>query len=354
MKNIKNQSSINNQEIMNIAVLFGGVSPERNVSIEGGRAVIDALESKGHRVFPIDPALGKDALLTKEQIVSENRFISAEEMTMYDQKKIIECISLDIFDEIDIAFIVLHGINGEDGRIQALLELRGVAYTGSGVKSSALAIDKNSSKMLFTAAGLRTPEWVVLSEEDFENYDLFKKIRAEFGNQLVVKPNDQGSTIGITIIENGNLDDIHTAVLEAAKYCNIVLIEKFIEGQEITVGIIGEEALPLIEIIPEDGFYDYKHKYTKGKTQYICPAEIAEDIAEFMQGIAQTAYLALDCKGFARADFRLNEDGEPFIMEINTIPGFTSTSLVPMAAKEIGMDFPELCEKIIDLTLSKK
>lgn len=339
---------------MNIAVLFGGISPERNVSIEGGKAVIEALESKRHKVYPIDPALGKDALVDKNNIISENRFLSAEELSKYKTRKMIECMNLDIFDEIDIAFIVLHGINGEDGRIQALLDIRGVPYTGSGVKSSSLSIDKNSSKMIFSAAGLRTPEWVVLTNEDFEDYDLFEKIRSEFGNQLVVKPNDQGSTIGITIIEDGNLDDIHNAVIEAGKYSDLVLIERFIEGQEITVGIIGEEPLPLIEIIPEGGFYDYQHKYTKGKTQYICPADISEDIAEFMQGISQTAYLALDCKGFARADFRLDEDGEPFLMEINTIPGFTSTSLVPMAAKEIGLEFPELCEKIIDLTLSKK
>lgn len=339
---------------MNIAVLFGGVSPERNVSIEGGKAVIEALESKGHKVFPIDPALGKDGLVNKDQIVSENRFLTAEELSKFKTRKMIECLDMDIFDEIDIAFIVLHGINGEDGKIQSLLELRGVPYTGSGVKSSSLAIDKNSSKMIFSAAGVLTPEWVILTEKDYEDYDYFEKIRAEFGNQLVVKPNDQGSTIGISIIEDGNLDDIQKAVIEASKYSDLVLIERYIEGQEITIGIIGEEPLPLIEIIPESGFYDYKHKYTKGQTQYICPAEISEDITEFMQGIAQTAYLTLDCKGFARADFRLSEDGEPFLMEINTIPGFTSTSLVPMAAKEIGLEFPELCEKIIDLTLSKK
>lgn len=339
---------------MNIAVLFGGISPERNVSIDGGKAVIEALESKGHKVFPIDPAMGKEALRTKDQIISENKFISSEEMEQYNTRKMIECADLEIFNEIDIAFIVLHGKNGEDGKIQALLELRGVPYTGSGVKASSLAIDKNSSKMIFTAAGILTPEWVIVPKEDRNNYDYFEKIRSEFGNQLVVKPNDQGSTIGINIIMDGNLDDIHNAVLEAGKYSDIVLIERYIEGQEITIGIIGEEPLPLIEIIPEGGFYDYKHKYTKGKTQYICPAEISEDIAEFMQGIAQTAYLALDCKGFARADFRLNEDGEPYLMEINTIPGFTSTSLVPMAAKEIGLDFQELCEKIIELTLTKK
>ena len=339
---------------MNIAVLFGGVSPERNVSIEGGKAVIEALESKGHKVYPIDPAYGKDALRTKEQIVSENQFVASEEMARFNPRKIIDCINLDIFDEVDIAFIVLHGLNGEDGKIQSLLDLRGIPYTGSGVKASALAIDKNSSKMIFSASGIRTPNWVVLEKEDYENYDYFEKIRSEFRNRLVVKPNDQGSTIGISIIEDGNLDDIQKAVFEASKYSDMVLIEEFIEGDEITVGIIGEETLPLIEIIPEGGFYDYKCKYTKGQTQYICPADISDDIAEFTQGIAQTAYMVLDCKGFARADFRLSEDGEPFLMEINTIPGFTSTSLVPMAAKEIGMKFPDLCEKIIDLTLNRK
>jgi D-alanine-D-alanine ligase len=229
--------------------------------------------------------------------------------------------------------------------------LRGIPYTGSGIKASAVSIDKITSKMMFTASGIITPPWVVVKKRDYENFDFYKEVRAELGSKLVVKPNDQGSTIGISVVTGGNLDDIKDAVFEASKYSNQVLIEKFIDGREITVGIVGDDVLPTIEIKPEGGYYDYEHKYTKGKTEYICPAEISEDIEEFTQDMAYLAFQVLGCEGFARADFRLDEDGQPFILEMNTIPGFTETSLVPKAAKAIGLEFPELCQKIIDITL---
>ncbi|OGU97223.1 MAG: hypothetical protein A2220_06115, partial [Ignavibacteria bacterium RIFOXYA2_FULL_35_10] len=276
-----------------------------------------------------------------------------EELAKFDSKKIIECIHSELFDDIDVAFIVLHGKYGEDGKIQALLELRGIPYTGSNIKASAIGIDKLASKMLFLAAGITTPQWMTVRPKDYGNYDYFEDIRSELGNELVIKPNDQGSTIGITIVDSGNLDDINHGVEEASKFSEIVIAEQFIEGREITVGIVGGEALPLIEIVPEEGFYDYEHKYTKGKTEYICPADVSEDIAEFMQNQALSAYNILGCSGFARTDFRLDDEGQPFLLEINTIPGFTSTSLVPMAAKEVGIEFPELCERIIQLVFDK-
>lgn len=338
---------------MNIAVLFGGISTERNVSINGGRAVIEALRSKGHNVIPIDPAFGADIHLAENVIANPSEYPTFEELKQYDPKKIIECINSEIFDNVDVAFLVLHGKYGEDGRIQSLLEIRGVPYTGSGVKASAIGMDKNASKMLFMAAGIPTPAWVNVRPNDYDNYDLMKEIRSELGGHLVVKPNNQGSSIGVTIIEDGNLDDIHKAIKAAAEYSKIVLVEQFIEGREITVGVIGEEALPVIEILPEDGFYDYKHKYSKGHTEYECPADVSEDIADFAQSLAVSSFISLGCSGFARADFRLNEDGQPFLMEINTIPGFTATSLVPMAALEVGIEFPDLCEKIIQLAVEE-
>ena len=339
---------------MNLAVLFGGISPERNVSIAGGKAVINALKENGHNVKAIDPALGNNGLITDDDLSNTELFPSQEELAKYHTRNLLDCVNSDIFDDVEVAFLVLHGTNGEDGRLQALLELRGIPYTGSGVKASALGIDKNSSKMLFAAAGIPTPPWVTLTNEDFENFDYFAEIRSDLGNHLVVKPNDQGSTIGISIIDSGNLDDIHTAVKLASEYSELVLIEQYIPGREITVGLIGGEVLPVIEIIPEGGFYDYRHKYSKGQTQYICPAEISEDVAEFAQTLAHSAFNALGCSGFARADFRLTDEGQPFLMEINTIPGFTSTSLVPMAAKEVGIEFPELCERIIEIALENK
>ena len=339
---------------MKIAVIFGGISPERNVSIAGGKSVIEALREKGHEVIPVDPAFGAEGYMNGKEIIVSETAVTDEELAKFSPRSYIECINSDIFDDIDVAFLVLHGQYGEDGLIQSLLELRGVPYTGSKVRASSTAIDKSASKMMFSAAGLLTPSWTIAKEEDADNYDLLADVRSDIGNRLVVKPNDQGSTIGISMILDGNLDDISAAIKEAAKYSDRIIIEQYIEGREITVGIVGREALPVIEIIPESGFYDYKHKYSKGHTEYVCPAEIPEDISDFVRDQTQTAYLVLGCSGFGRADFRLDEDGRPWIMEMNTIPGFTSTSLVPKAAKELGYEFGDLCEMIINEALGIK
>lgn len=339
---------------MNIAVLFGGISPERNVSITGGKAVVEALSEKGYNVVPVDPAFGVNGQTEAQKLVESNELPPLEQYKEFDTKNIIDCINSNLFDDIDLAFLVLHGINGEDGKIQALLQLRNIPYTGSSIKSSALSIDKISSKMLFSAAGILTPQWVEVSPNDFEDFDFLNQVRVELGKKLVIKPNNQGSTIGISIIDSGNLDDIKDALLKAAAYSDSVFIEQYIEGQEITIGIVGEDILPAIEIVPEGGYYDYEHKYTKGKTKYICPTDIGEDIESFTQDMAHLAFQTLGCRGFARADFRLNDEGQPYLLEMNTIPGFTPTSLVPMAAKQIGLEFSELCAKIINITLNKK
>lgn len=338
---------------MNIAVIFGGISTERNVSIAGGKSVIEALRSKGHNVIPIDPAFGSDYLKAEEALADITKFPTNEELSEMSTKNYIDAVQSEIFDNIDIAFIVLHGKNGEDGLIQALLELRGIPYTGSGVKASAVAMDKMSSKNLFAAAGLLTPPWMVLRKNEFDLDDTVKEVKKDFGSKVVVKPNDQGSSVGVTIIQDGDLDKVKQGITDAFNYSDIVIIEQFIEGREITVGLLGGEPLPVIEIIPKDEFYDYKHKYTSGNTDYICPAEISEDIAEFAQSMAVVCNNIIGGSGFSRADFRLTEEGEPYLLELNTIPGFTSTSLVPKAAKQVGIEFPELCEQIINLALDK-
>jgi D-alanine-D-alanine ligase len=339
---------------MKIAVLFGGISPERNVSLKGGKAVVNALKSLGHDVKPVDPALGENCLVDIESIEIPDHAPTEEEMAEFPTSNLIKAISSDVFDDVELAFLVLHGINGEDGKIQALLELRGIPYTGSNVKASSLSIDKSSSKMVFHASGILTAPWIVANHSDIDNFEFLEEIRSEIGGRVVFKPNDQGSSIGVHIIDSGNLDEMHEALKDTLQYSKKAIIEPFIEGREITVGIIGGESLPIIEIVPGEGFYDYKHKYTKGQSEYICPAELTPDIDEFTRGIAETAFAELGCSGFARADFRLNDEGQPFIMEMNTIPGFTETSLVPMAAKELDIDFPELCQRIIDLALESE
>ncbi len=338
---------------MMIAVLCGGISLERNVSLAGGKAVNDALYELGHQPIMFDPAMGSNAVLNSSNIPIIDTPPTMEELQQYNIKSFIDCFNIPLWDKIDLAFVVMHGKNGEDGVIQAMLEARGVPYTGSGIKANAVGMDKNTSKLLFLSSGLSVPQWFPVRERYYEDYDYLKALRGELGKKIVIKPNDQGSSVGVTIIEDGNMDDIAKAVKHAAQYSDLVLAEKFIEGREITVGVIGGEVLPVVEIITNEGFYDYEHKYQKGHTSYQCPADIPEDIAEFAQNMALTAYYAVGCEGFARVDFRLNEDGVPFVIEINTIPGFTATSLVPMAAKEVGYSFAQLCQHIINLTIEK-
>lgn len=338
---------------MNIAVLCGGISLERNVSLSGGKSVCAALKELGHFPIMMDPALGLSCVLNPDSIEIKNEPPTQEELASYPPKNMMDCINMPIFDQIDLAFIVLHGKYGEDGVIQALLEARGIPYTGSGIKANAIGIDKNTSKMIFASAGLQVAPWYPVRKQHFDDVDYHGALRAELGKKLVIKPNDQGSSVGVTIIQDGNIDDIGKAIRYAGSFSDLVIAEKFIEGREITVGLLGGECFPVVEILPESGFYDYKHKYTKGHTGYQCPADIPEDIAEFAMNMARTSFFAIGCEGFARTDFRLNEDGVPIIIEINTVPGFTSTSLVPMAAKQIGIEFPDLCQRIINLALNK-
>ena len=338
---------------MKIAILCGGISLERNVSLAGGKAVNDALYKLGHLPIMFDPALGKDAILNSSNIPIIDTPPSIEDLKQYKIKNFIDCFNIPLWDKIEMAFVVMHGKYGEDGVIQALLEARGIPYTGSGVKANAIGIDKNTSKLLFVSSGLTVPQWFPVRPRYYEDYDYLKAIRAELGKRIVIKPNDQGSSVGISIIEDGNIDEIMKAVKNAAQYSDLVIAEKYIEGREITVGVINGQVLPVVEIITNEGYYDYQHKYQKGHTSYECPANLPEDIAEFAQNMALTAYYAIGCEGFARVDFRLNDDGVPFVIEINTIPGFTATSLIPMAAKEVGYDFEQLCQHIINITAEK-
>jgi D-alanine-D-alanine ligase len=336
---------------MNIAVLLGGISPERNVSFASGKAIAEALMAAGHTVRLIDPARGADCEISIEEIsLTMDREVTDEELLSFQPGNLLACVNSAAFDGIDIVFLALHGRYGEDGYIQSLLDLRGIRYTGSKMASSALAMDKIMSKRLMHSVGIPTPEWTVAGPEQADDYAFLEEVRNEIRGKLVVKPNDQGSTVGVTIVENGNLDDIRIAIHEALRYSSLALIEKFIAGREVTVGVLGGEALPVVEIIPHDGFYDYQHKYSKGHTEYQCPADILEHDTEFLQNLAATAHHVLGCTAYSRVDFRIDEDGSPFCLEVNTLPGMTSQSLLPKAAAAAEIDFTALCEKIIELS----
>ncbi len=334
---------------MKIAVLMGGNSPERNVSLNSGKAVANALQQNNHSVVCIDPALGESCILNIENIDAPATPPTREELEALPVQNFIKAVLSDVFNDVDVVFSVLHGENGEDGIMQALLQARGLRYTGSKVMASALAMDKAQSKIIFSATGVPTPAWAVVTQENAKDYDLLKDLRDGFRGSLVVKPNDQGSTVGMTIIENGNLDEMEVAVATALQYSSVAVVEQLIPGRELTVAVIGDEAYPIIEIAPEGGFYDYEHKYTKGMSQYICPAELDDELSSFIQNLAITAHKACGCSGYSRVDFRLDDDNHPWCLEVNTLPGMTATSLVPKAAAAADMDFITLCERIIEL-----
>ena len=294
-----------------IAVLMGGTSSEREVSLSSGKAM-----------FAASAALGYDAISVefKDDILSH----------------------LDTLKSVDIVLIALHGGIGENGRIQGMFESLGIRYTGSDALSSAICMDKHISKLLAEDVGIATPRWKRIRK----GQSIYKN---EFDYPFVVKPNSEGSTIGLTIVHNEN--DYDSAVEEAFKYDDEILIEEFISGKEITVSIVGEDVLPIIEIRPEHGLYDYECKYTKGMTEYICPAELNEDLTKRIKQTAFEVYKLLKCRHYGRVDLRLDNNNQHWFLELNTLPGMTDTSLVPKAAKATGISFEQLIGKIIKQSL---
>ncbi|HKY62033.1 MAG TPA: D-alanine--D-alanine ligase [bacterium] len=295
-----------------VGVLMGGLSKEREVSLKSGAAVLDALLLRGFDAVPID--VGPDIV----QQLKEKA--------------------------IDVAFLALHGRYGEDGCIQGLLEILNIPYTGSSVMTSALAMDKYLTKDVARQEGLTTPDSVFF-DAFVENIDGFL---ANFNLRLpvVVKPSREGSTIGIAKV--GDRAELKAAVLAAAQLDSRVLIEGFVEGREVTVPVLNQEPLPVLEVVPKNGFYDYQSKYTPGATTYTCPAQIPEDWTRRVQDEAKRIYRRLGCEGVARADFIFDAQGTPCFLEINTLPGMTGTSLVPKSAAVAGISFGELVEKILD------
>ncbi|HMM20359.1 MAG TPA: D-alanine--D-alanine ligase [Selenomonadales bacterium] len=299
-----------------IAVVMGGPSAEREVSLNTGKAILAALREKGYDAVAVD----------------------------LEPKKFMEQLREA---EADVVFNAIHGKYGEDGLLQGALEMLGIPYTGSGVLASAVAMDKGISKRLFLAAGISTPHSRLYGREA-AGADLCSRVMAEFGLPVVVKPATQGSSLGVTIVQS---DEALAGALEAAfGYGDEVLVEEFIRGKEVTVSILGAdhpEALPIIEIVPHSGKYDYTSKYTKGATEYIVPARLDEAATLEIQQQALAAFRTLGCRGIGRVDVMLDAADRPYVLEVNTIPGMTATSLVPKAAAAAGLSFAELCERIL-------
>lgn len=301
-----------------VAVLMGGRSAEREVSLNTGAQVAAALRDTGHGVVEID--------------AGDPGFIDGLRSS-----------------GADVTFICLHGRFGEDGTVQGLLELLGMPYVGSGVLASALAMDKVMSKHFYVYSGIPTPPYVVLRRG--RTYDT-DSITAELGAKTVVKPANEGSSIGMTIAHRP--EEMPAAIEEAFVHDDVVLVEAFVSGVEVTVGVLGNDApfaLPTLEIVPEHEFYDYESKYVPGMSRHIIPARLSEELCEECQRISLEAHEVLGCRGMSRSDTIVTEDGEIYLLETNTIPGMTSTSLLPDAARAGGIEFPELCRMLVEFAL---
>jgi len=290
--------------------MMGGLSREREISLKTGKAILKALAEKGYHASPID--VGQDIA---ETLIKE---------------------------KIEIAFMALHGRFGEDGTIQGMLELMRIPYTGSGVLASALALHKIMAKKFFFCEHIPTPTYEVFYREEIGRNSR-RTISLPF--PVVVKPAREGSTIGVSIVKEE--DDLIPALQEAGNYDEEILVEEFMKGKEITVGVLEDIPLPVIEIVPKSGFYDYHSKYTKGETDYIVPARIPREKYLYAQEISLRAFQVIGCCGCARVDLMTDEEGNPFVIDVNTMPGMTETSLLPKAAHYVGISFEDLVERIL-------
>lgn len=309
-------------DMMKIAVLYGGISGEREVSLSSGKGIIEALQRNGHEVIGID----------------------------FNPKQMNQIIDL----EVDLVFIGLHGKFGEDGRIQGLLDMLNIPYVGSDVLSSALAMDKDKAKQVFKSQQIpvaKSRSYEVTDETNMKKLE--EKIQTLFKPPFVIKPNREGSTLGLTIVND--YEQIEEAITNAVTSDDVILVEEFINGRELTVPVLGqkgkENALPVIEIIPKNEYYDYESKYSVGGSEHIIPARLDDETTKIVQDYAVKAHQGLGCRTYSRVDFMLDENNVPIILEVNTLPGMTPTSLFPDAAKSIGISYEEMIETFVTLSV---
>ncbi len=337
---------------MRITVLMGGTSSERDVSLASGLRIAEALRTRGHAVKSIDTAKGPVSEAEERQLLAggvvKTKPPTPEELARMKAESVTETAArLPRRGDCDVAFLALHGGSGEDGTIQALLDLAGVPYTGSGHLASALAMDKDLSKHLLRAHGVRTADWIMAFDPAVP--PTTDDVERALGWPVIVKPSKQGSTVGLSIVKQPQ--ELHAAVAEAFKHDDEVMIERFIAGRELSAPVIGGEALPVGEIIPKHEIYDYECKYTPGMAEEIFPAPLSAAETAEVQEQAQRAFAALKLSGCARIDFRMTASGEFYCLEANTLPGMTATSLVPQGAAAAGISFPDLCERIARLAV---
>lgn len=346
---------------MKIVVLAGGLSPERNVSLSSGAMVSEALREQGHQVALVDLFFGTEGVEGPAEALYDAPVPQAFKRIGRQAPDLAQVRAarrdrspssigpgvLELCAGADVVYLALHGACGEDGRIQAALDLLGVPYTGSGCLASAIAMDKDLTKRVVAPLGVKTPAWMLVESDGMD----IDAVCAQAKLPCVVKPDDSGSSIGVSIANDEA--ELRAALKAAANEGSRILIEQYICGREVQIGILGDKALPSIEIIPAEGFYDYRNKYQPGAAREITPAEIPAETEQRLADAALTVFHALNLSAYSRADFILDAEGELWFLEINTLPGMTPTSLVPQEAAAVGISYSELCEQIIAAALHK-
>ncbi len=347
---------------MKITVLCGGLSPERDVSLSSGSLIAAALIRKGHEVCAVDLYTGKAPdgkapAFTRDTIAPYRvgRAVPDLDALMVESGRGQARIAPNIpalCHEADVVYIALHGDVGENGQLQAFLDMETIPYTGSGYAGSLLAMDKDLSKQMLTRAGVLTPEWLYVDLRDGDQLAaIADRIEEEIGYPMVIKPCAGGSSVGVSMPTNR--DALLTALEHAAVFETTILAEHRILGRELTVSILGGRVLPAVEIIPKNGFYDYENKYQAGMTTEICPAPLTDTEFAALADATVKGFEALRLRGYARFDFILDADGTPWCLEANTLPGMTPTSLLPQAAAAAGMGYDELCETIVSMAIQR-
>ena len=352
---------------MNIIVLAGGLSPERNVSLSSGSLISSALRRKGHKVLMLDvyegicdkkiPANPIELFTTEDlgSLTVGNTAPTPEELEKIKQKnnnrsELIGPNVLQLCKLADVAFLALHGDMGENGQLQATLDVFDVTYTGSGYIGSLLAMNKDISKKLMRESGILTPDWINFTQ--FGNEEKILSAAKTIGFPCIVKPCSCGSSVGVSIVNDEN--ELKKALDFAAQYEKSILIEKHISGRELTQAILDNNALPPVEIIPKCGFYDYANKYVANATEEICPAPINDSLRAKVDEISIKCFNALNLSDYARIDYIVDENENVWCLEANTLPGMTPTSLMPQEANAVGIDYDSLCETIANIALNKK
>jgi len=331
---------------LRIAVLMGGTSSERDVSLASGIRITEALRARGHDVVAVDTVSGSLSPAEEQKLLAGGvvKTIPPDTKSLVRMNAAMQG-TLRTLPQADVLFLALHGGQGEDGTLQALLDLTGVPYTGSGHLASALAMDKDLSKHLFRAAGVPTADWLMAPVT-------VEQVDATLRFPVIVKPSKQGSTVGLSVVKAAA--ELQPAIEAAFEHDDEVMVERFIAGRELTVGVLGGQTLPVGEIIAKHEIYDYECKYTPGMAVEEFPAKLSAEQTKAVQHYAALAFDALKLRGYARIDFRMGTDGTFYCLEANTLPGMTQTSLIPQAAAAAGITFPELCDRIVQLALERR